>query len=233
MKKFGALLMVYVLLLAISACSFSKDEEVMMDWHTSPKPQAIMPGNIAGKTIIRQYAYNDMENWRPYANQKCRVFYRRDIVLDLNYGDKDMSRGDIVYHVVPGSVLGYSLSRIVAFGDERVRIKEGQLYINGKVLDTFYGKFQHKGMSLKQYVDVHKRRERDKNEAHIMKMKKQCKVNMREIIVPQGHVFVVDDDWVNAYDSKQFGALPTEYIKGKVIGYIADKEQKRHKNIPL
>lgn len=225
--------MVYVLLLAISACSFSKDEEVMMDWHTSPKPQAIMPGNIAGKTVIRQYAYNDMENWRPYANQKYRVFYRRDIVIDLNYGDKDMSRGDIVYHIVPGSVRGYSLSRIVAFGDERVRIKEGQLYINGKVLDTFYGKFQHKGMSLKQYVDVHKRRERDKNEAHIMKMKKQCKVNMREIIVPQGHVFVVDDDWVNAYDSKQFGALPTGYIKGKVIGYIADKEQKRHKNIPL
>jgi signal peptidase I len=232
-NKFGTLLIIYVMLLAISACSFNRDEEVMMDWHTSPKPQAIMPGNIAGKTVVRQYAYNNMENWRPYGNQKCRVFYRRDIVVDFDYGDKDMSRGDIVYYVVPGSVRGHRLSRIVAFGEERVRIKEGQLYINGKVLDTFYGRFQHKGMDLKQYIDLRKRIDRDKSEAHVMRMKKQCKVNMREIIVPQGHVFVVDDDWVNAYDSKQFGALPTEYIKGKVIGYVAGKEQKHKKNIPL
>ncbi|MEK4357467.1 S26 family signal peptidase [Paenibacillus sp. FSL M7-1455] len=44
--------------------------------------------------------------------------------------------------------------------------------------------------------------------------------------VPDGHVFVIGDDWFRSFDSRHFGPLPIGSIQGKVLGYPADPPAK-------
>ncbi|MFT9848277.1 signal peptidase I [Aneurinibacillus sp. REN35] len=230
MRKLIGLWMVYMFLLGMVACSFGEDEEMIKDWHTRENIRALSPKEAEGQWIVRRYGQKDMENWRTCKNHKCRTFYLRDLVIDTNYGDKDISRGDIIYHAFPDQTYvrnphhrgdGYSLSRVIAFGGERVRMKRGQIYVNGKTLETFYGRFQHKGMDIERYLETHKNNW-NKVDSTLKRAKKLPEANMREMIVPSGRVFVMDDDWIIGVDSRQFDALPLECIKGRVSGYLVE-----------
>ncbi|MBN6188042.1 signal peptidase I [Aneurinibacillus sp. BA2021] len=236
MRKLTRLWIVYMFLLAMVACSFGENEEVIKDWHTREKIRALSLKEAKDQWVIKRYNQQDMENWRPCKKRSCRTFYGRDVVVDRRYGDKDIVRGDIIYHSFPEQAYernphlrkyGYSLSRIIAFGGERVRMKRGQIYVNGKTLEAFYGRFQHKGMDLEQYLQTHKN---DWNhvDSTLKRAKRLPEANMREMIVPSGRVFVMDDDWITGVDSRQFDALPLECIKGRVSGYLIEGKGERN-----
>lgn len=126
-------------------------------------------------------------------NHDYATDYHSELVVDLNVDD--YKRGDVVYYTVPEKD-ERSISRIVALPGEEIEIKDGQVYIDEKELNTFYGREYHTGQLVKD-----------------------SDTNMKKIKVPEGHYFVMGDNWWRSHDSKHFGPLVQENIKGKVLGY--------------
>lgn len=71
------------------------------------------------------------------------------LVIDPDYyKSRDISRGDVVYYKTYATEEEtrnkkreeYDVSRIVALPGETLVVKKGQVYINDRLLDTFYGK---------------------------------------------------------------------------------------------
>ncbi|MBS4221813.1 signal peptidase I [Lederbergia citrea] len=150
-------------------------------------------------TII--YGVDNME-WgdNPYNYQF------RDIVIDPSYYEnEEIQRGDVVYYkqpekyyeVVPGAPFEEPVNRVIALPGESIEIRQGQFYIDGKKLDTFYGNGTNNPRS-----DDYER-----------------EYNFEKITVPEGHIFVSGDLWWRSIDSKLYGPLPVKLIKGKVLGY--------------
>lgn len=120
------------------------------------------------------------------------------LVIDPHYYDnKEISRGDVVYYKRDeDSNLEFDVARIIAFPGEKMKIKKGQVYINGHMLDTFYGK---------EYF----------NKNFISGTSEG--LNKKEITVPMEHYFVAGDVWWRA----GFTTPPhKDMIRGKVIGWM-------------
>lgn len=84
------------------------------------------------------------------------------------------------------------IKRIIALPGERVEIKNGDVYINGQILDEPY---------LRKEI---------KTESH----------NLNEFIVPEGHYFLLGDNRPGSSDSRMLGCIPKEKIEGRIGLYI-------------
>ncbi|SDS07960.1 signal peptidase I [Paenibacillaceae bacterium GAS479] len=64
-----------------------------------------------------------------------------EVLVDMKYYERhEISRGDIVvFDTKNNKDQDTDIARIVGLPSEKVRIKKGQVYINDKKLDTFYG----------------------------------------------------------------------------------------------
>lgn len=96
--------------------------------------------------------------------------------------------GDII---VTNAHNGYQQSvikRIVASEGQKVSILGGQVYIDGNLLEEKYLENVNKGL---------------------------C--DMPEMIVPEGHVFLLGDNREHSIDSRTMGCLSVECIRGKVL----------------
>ncbi|WHY87224.1 signal peptidase I [Neobacillus novalis] len=135
--------------------------------------------------------------------------YHGEVVVDENaYAKKAPTRGDIVYYQTPEFTYDknqdlnpseFEIARIVGMPGEKIEIKHGQVYINGALLDTFYGRESHTG-----------------------KLVKNSNVELKEVKIPEGHYFILGDNWWRSIDSAIFGPLKTQLIKGKVLGVEND-----------
>ncbi|WP_243300066.1 signal peptidase I [Bacillus litorisediminis] len=76
-------------------------------------------------------------------------YFDKTLVVDPDY--KEVSRGDVVLFEKNNGEK--SLSRIVALQGETIAIKKGQIYINDKKLDTFYGFAHRAGLDKEAYEE--------------------------------------------------------------------------------
>ncbi len=125
----------------------------------------------------------------------------------INVFKKDYKRGDIIVHKAEGKTV--YIKRIVALPNEKVEIKklkDGSTYIfvNDKKLDEPYVK------------DVF-----DYPECPSIEVKDQDNKTLKcaPIIVPQDSYYVVGDNRGRSYDSRYYGAVHKDLIKG-VVSHI-------------
>jgi signal peptidase I len=87
----------------------------------------------------------------------------KKIVVDPKYyNENDFKRGEVIYYKTPeidrknpqANPPENNISRVIALPDEVVQIKKGQVYINGKKLNTFYGKALSWGLEEKEYFNT-------------------------------------------------------------------------------
>jgi signal peptidase I len=146
-------------------------------------------------------------------------FWEKEVVVDRSYYDKyPIKRGDVVlyktpefkYQKNPDLVAAESdVSRIIGLPGEKIKIVKGQIYVDDKRLDTFYGKALSRGLDKDSYPD--------KSNKAIMEY---FETNMEEVKIPDGHIFILGDTWWRSIDSQIFGPLPKQNIVGKVLGYV-------------
>ncbi|GIO29781.1 MULTISPECIES: signal peptidase I [Paenibacillus] len=153
-------------------------------------------------------------------------------VIDPNYYERHpFKRGEIVYFQNPDfdhkkypriTLEKMSISRIVALPGETIEIKKGQIYVDRRKLDSFYGKAHRIGSDiegLKKGLEQNPDGRTRQNLEHAIK---DLESNQLDALrVPDGHVFVIGDDWFRSFDSRHFGPLPIDSIQGKVLGYPA------------
>jgi len=118
------------------------------------------------------------------------------------YKTKNVNSGSIVLYKSPLS--GELVSRVIAKSGETVEIINKQLYINGIKATPAW--------AIK------------KSDARIFPSRFVNRDNMNAIIVPDGHVFVLNDNWDIPDDSRLFGVIAIENIIGKYAFKISLKK---------
>lgn len=117
-------------------------------------------------------------------------FYDRQIIIvdKVSYLFKEPKRGDVIIFQAPKTPQDDYIKRIIALPGEKITISNGNVYINGSLLQEPY-------MSQKTLVD-----------------KKEGILN---ITIGQNEYFVMGDNRANSSDSRDWGLMPKDNIIGK------------------
>jgi signal peptidase I len=211
MSKFKLSFITFLSLILFTVSCSEKTMETINDPDTKPQVEKVQ--TITSDMIVIHYMADTMDRGN-------HDFFDKDVVIDTkHYQQKQFKRGDIValkredgYH---------SLYRVVGLPNERVKIEKGQIFIDGKKLGTFYGRYHHAGMDLDAYKKLLETSDfsfrkgpngKQYVENHIKYIEE---LNEDEVTVSEGYVFLIGDDW------NRSGTImkPQEDIIGKVLGY--------------
>lgn len=108
-------------------------------------------------------------------------------VATYNYEPEGLM-GKLVYYVLELNKTSY-IKRIIGVAGDRVQIKDGEVYVNGKALDEEY---LPEGVTTKTVL-------------------------YNDIIVPEGYIYVMGDNRDESMDSRMFGCIPLDKVEGKVV----------------
>lgn len=104
----------------------------------------------------------------------------------------DVKRGDVIVFKFPEEPSRNFIKRVIGVGGETVEIKDKQVYINGKPIPEPY-KF-HKAEFFGLTAE-----------------------NFGPVKVPDGYYFVLGDNRDNSKDSRAWGFVPKDYLKGRAF----------------
>jgi signal peptidase I len=122
----------------------------------------------------------------PGLEDQERIFVNKFV-----YRWEPIQRGDIVVFRYPRDPSKSYIKRVVGVAGDRIRIENGQVYVNGEALDE--------GYVPNYFADAR---------------------SFAEVVVPRNSYFVLGDHRTMSNDSRDFGAVNERYIYGKaVFGY--------------
>jgi len=122
----------------------------------------------------------------PGLEDQERIFVNKFV-----YRWEPIQRGDIVVFRYPRDTSKSYIKRVIGIAGDRIRIDDGQVYVNGQALDEDY--------VPSDYTDTR---------------------SYGEIVVPTNSFFVLGDHRSMSNDSRDFGTVNERYIYGKaVFGY--------------
>ena len=107
------------------------------------------------------------------------------ILIDKNLNE--LKRGDVIAFLYPKDRSKWYIKRIVGLPGETIEIREGKVFINGQVMD----------------------------EPYVEESYNQAKATFPSRKVPQYQYFVMGDNRDNSSDSRYWGTVDKELIKGK------------------
>jgi signal peptidase I len=125
-----------------------------------------------------------------------------------------VKRRDVVVFKYPEEPDRDFIKRVIGLPGETVELRDKKVYINGKPLDEPYVHFLQ---APSMESELHEVTSFDVRERY------------GPVTVPANHYFVMGDNRDNSQDSRYWGFLPREYIKGKALliywSYEAGREE--------
>jgi signal peptidase I len=122
----------------------------------------------------------------PGLEDQERIFVNKFV-----YRWEPIEHGDIVVFRYPRDTSKSYIKRVIGVAGDRIRIENGQVYVNGQALDEDY--------VPSDYADAR---------------------SYGEVVVPANSFFVLGDHRTMSNDSRDFGPVNERYIYGKaVFGY--------------
>ncbi|PIU50919.1 signal peptidase I [Candidatus Desantisbacteria bacterium CG07_land_8_20_14_0_80_39_15] len=115
-------------------------------------------------------------------------------VSKFNYWFKMPERGDIVVFKFPEDPKKDFIKRVIAVESDTVQIVNKQVFVNGAALIEPY----------KMHCDP-------------MLIPGEPRDNFRPLSVPKGYLFMIGDNRDKSYDSRFWGFLPKENLKGRAL----------------
>lgn len=120
----------------------------------------------------------------------------RILVDKLSYRFKEPHRGDIIVFKYPVDTKKDFVKRLIAFGGETVEIKNGSVFVNGK-------RVEEPNTIVKNYYY-------NRNDWPYGR-------EGQKFTVPQAHLFALGDNSAQSSDSRNWGFVPRNYLKGRAI----------------
>jgi signal peptidase I len=124
-----------------------------------------------------------------------------------------VKRGDVIVFKYPEEPDRDFIKRVIGLPGETLELREKKVYINGTPLDEPYVHFLQPPSAESA---LHETTSYDVRERY------------GPVTVPADHYFVMGDNRDNSQDSRYWGFLPRDYIKGKALviywSYEADSE---------
>lgn len=151
--------------------------------------------SIAASVLIITFLYQPVRvegtSMLPELRDQDRLFINKFV-----YHFEKIERGDVVVFHYPRDPEKSYIKRVIAGPGDRLRIDQGDVYLNGHLLDE-------------PYVPARYRDTR----------------SLDEIIIPRGEYFVMGDHRSISSDSREFGAVEGALIYGKAafVYWPADK----------
>ena len=126
---------------------------------------------------------------------------------------KKPQRGDIVVFKWPRDETKDFIKRVIGIGGDTVEIRKDVLYINNKKIETKY---------VSEYSDDEIRyAQKDEEDLDGVKHYILDEIirndNFGPVKVPKGHIFVMGDNRDNSQDSRYWGFVSDNKIKGKAL----------------
>lgn len=128
------------------------------------------------------------------------------VLTDRSKSARKPNRGDLIAFEYPEDPTKDFIKRVVAVGGDTVEIRNKELLVNGKAVSEPY--------------IVH-------NEADVVPAKENHRDNYGPTTIPEGEYFGMGDNRDRSYDSRFWGTIPQNKIKGSVksIYWSWDKEK--------
>ena len=126
---------------------------------------------------------------------------------------RTIKRGDVIVFKYPEEPDRDFIKRVIGLPGESLEVREKKVYINGKPLDESYAHFlQPPG--------------------HASELSEVTSIDVRErygpVTVPPGQYFMMGDNRDNSQDSRYWGFLARDLVKGQAVilywSYEADRE---------
>jgi signal peptidase I len=126
---------------------------------------------------------------------------------------RDVRRGDVVVFKFPEEPDRDFIKRVIGLPGETLEVRQKRVYVNGKPIDEPYVHFLEPAATASERHEV-------------------TSFDLRErfgpVTVPAGKYFVMGDNRDNSQDSRYWGFLPREYVKGRALivywSYESDRE---------
>jgi signal peptidase I len=113
-----------------------------------------------------------------------------------------IKRGDVVVFKYPEEPDRDFIKRVIGLPGETLEVREKKVYINGRPLDEPYVHFLQPPTSSSEYAEV-------------------TSFDVRErygpVTIPADQYFMMGDNRDNSQDSRYWGFLPRELVKGKAL----------------
>lgn len=213
MKK-ALLLGISFFLAACSAETPLTETEKVTDENTKPIVELVYSTE---NTILVEWGSDAMDR----GAHDYFTLAHSELVVDLNYSN--VSRGDVLYFNTPTDAIlrnarlpDHYIARVVGLPGETVEIKDGQVFIDGIKLETFYAKATKHGMDEEAYFAKMDTSTIENIEA----TKAYFATTMDPVHVIEDSLFVLVDQWWRGTDSREFGVLLQGHVEGKVLGYV-------------
>lgn len=145
-------------------------------------------------------------------------YYEHPLLIDPEaYQVKEPARGDVVIHEAEffdGE--SRTVGRIVALPGETVEVVDGQIYINDRKLDTFYGRAHRRGYStIEEYNEAMIEMNQPQN---IDAMKEILSQSIESFTLGEDEVYVMGDDWFRSHQL----IIKVDEIQAEVLGYYVE-----------
>jgi signal peptidase I len=113
-----------------------------------------------------------------------------------------IARDDIVVFKYPEEPERDFIKRVIGLPGETVEVREKKVYINGKALAEPYAHFLEPASTPSEFREV---------------TSSDVRERYGPVTVPPDQYFVMGDNRDNSQDSRYWGFLPRDYIKGKAL----------------
>ncbi|MBD7983769.1 hypothetical protein H9649_04185 [Sporosarcina sp. Sa2YVA2] len=195
-----------------STRTYLDNPEVITD-DITPERLEIAPQNE--HTFLIEWGSDSMDR----GNHDFESHEHGHLVASTDFNE--VKRGQAVYYHMPSSVIAKNpavpemyIGRVVGLPGETVEIKGGQVFIDGKMLDTFYGKATTRGFGEEEYFEVTPSSAIADEQA----TRAYFNMDMPAENVEVNTVFILVDQWWRGYDSREYGPLPIGEIEGVITG---------------
>jgi signal peptidase I len=122
------------------------------------------------------------------------------LVVD-KFGSRPIARGQILVFKAPAEPEMDLIKRVVGLPGETVQVRDKTVYIDGKPLDEPYARFLFESSIVEQASvaggDIRR--------------------HYGPVTVPAGHYFMMGDNRDNSRDSRFWGFMPREYVRGRAL----------------
>lgn len=133
-------------------------------------------------------------------------------------------RGDVVVFVYPQDESKDFIKRVVAVGGDRIEVKQNVIYLNEKPISRrllpgscIYSDEEEGSNRYEPRHCVAWEEEQDGTRYRVIQDRNGFPMDRGPWIVPEGHIFVMGDNRDNSHDSRYWGTVPGNYVKGKAM----------------
>ena len=121
-----------------------------------------------------------------------KIPFIRATVIPISRPD----RGDVVVFIYPVDKSKDFIKRVIGLPGDIIEIRDNKIYVNGKIYEDKHGYYANKGGG---------------------KGNPGNQDRFGPVTVPEDHIFVMGDNRDHSYDSRFWGYVPVDTIKGKAF----------------